>query len=104
MKRFILICAVFAMLAMPVSAAVRAKPSPCWTSPAVIDLNWDGKVNIADFTIFSLSFEKMPDDPEYVTQADLNCDGRVDEADFDIFRIFYIAANTELPGLRTETR
>ncbi len=54
-------------------------------SDPVGDLNFDGRVNFADFVSFAGGFGKKPDAEGYHQRADLNGDGEIDFQDFVIF-------------------
>lgn len=64
------------------------EPSPVTQNPDKYDQNSDGKINAADYAIFSSCFGKKPGDvlPGDISCAktDINQDGRIDRADLDL--------------------
>jgi hypothetical protein len=66
----------------------------CYTRPCLGDLNADGFVDDADFSIFVLAYDILlcPTDPDFkCCPADLNGDGFVNDLDFSIFSVNYDA-------------
>jgi hypothetical protein len=64
----------------------------CYTKPCLGDLNADGLVDDADFSIFVLAYDFLlcPTNPDYkCCPADLNGDNVVDDLDFSIFVVNY---------------
>ncbi|HEX8876808.1 MAG TPA: hypothetical protein VF777_08680 [Phycisphaerales bacterium] len=64
----------------------------CYTKPCLGDLNADGLVDDADFSIFALAYDNLlcPTNPDYkCCPADLNGDNFVDDLDFTIFAASY---------------
>jgi hypothetical protein len=54
----------------------------CWCDG---DLNYNGVVNVADFTLFAAAFNSLIGDPNYNSDADMNANGVVNVADFTLF-------------------
>lgn len=52
--------------------------------PLVADINHDGVVDIADYTILALQFDKVLGDPGFDPNADLDHNGIIDIADYTI--------------------
>ena len=53
------------------------------------DLDGDGDVDLADFSIFCWAFGSKKGDPNYIPGADLDHDGDVDMDDFELFMKYY---------------
>ena len=66
----------------------------CFTKPCLGDLNADGLVDDADFSIFAIAYDNLlcPTNPDFkCCPADLNGDNFVDDLDFSIFAVNYDA-------------
>jgi hypothetical protein len=70
------------------SPEVITPQKPTGLCAAKPDVNVDGKVNLADFSILAYWF-KRPLTPAAKAQVDLNCDGKVDLVDFSIMAYYW---------------
>jgi len=69
---------------------------PPWMYELIVDVNYDGIVDIRDITAAAMAFGSTPEHPRWEKEADLNFDGMIDIRDITMIAMEY-GNSVELP-------